>query len=109
MNSNPVKTIYSTRFTPSVWHNFGITLDFNKGTTQVYYSENGDALKSTGAAVTNNVAGQGEYHFGILKKPIGGGSDIPHSGFQPKGINEGVVFGGIFEEDSTGGCISLKP
>ncbi|KAN0120219.1 glycoside hydrolase family 131 protein [Hyaloscypha variabilis] len=109
VNSNPVKTIYSTRFTPSVWHNFGITIDFNKGTTQVYYSTNGDALKSTGAAVTNNVAGQGEYHFGILKKPIGGGSDITKSGFQEKGINEGVVFGGIFEEDSTGGCISLKP
>lgn len=77
--------------------------------TQVYYSKDQDPLKSTGAAVTNDVKGQGEYHFGILKKPIGGGSDIPHNGFQPKGINEGVVFGGIFEEDSTGSCVSLKP
>jgi hypothetical protein len=31
VNASPVKTIYSTRFTPGVWHNFGITLDFNKG------------------------------------------------------------------------------
>jgi hypothetical protein len=31
VNASPVKTIYSTRFAPGVWHNFGITLDFNKG------------------------------------------------------------------------------
>jgi Glycoside hydrolase 131 catalytic N-terminal domain len=31
VNSSPVKTIYSTRFTAGVWHNFGITLDFSKG------------------------------------------------------------------------------
>jgi hypothetical protein len=79
-------------------------------TTQVYYSKNQEALKSTDAAVSNNVSGQGEYHFGILKKPIGGGSDIPHNGYQETGIHEGVVFGGIFEEDSSGrGCVSLKP
>jgi hypothetical protein len=31
VNTTPVKTIYSTRFTPGVWHNFAITNDFNKG------------------------------------------------------------------------------
>jgi hypothetical protein len=60
--------------------------------------------------VSNSVSGQGEYHFGILKKPIGGGSDITKSGYQPSNINEGVIFGGIFQEDSSkSGCISLKP
>jgi Glycoside hydrolase 131 catalytic N-terminal domain len=79
-------------------------------TTQVYYSQGAAPLASTGAAVTNNVSGQGEYHFGILKKPIGGGSDIVHNGYQPSGINEGVIFGGIFEEDSSSNdCVSLKP
>ena len=109
MNSSPIPALFNTRFTAGDWHNFAITLDFTKSTTQVYYSKNGSPLASTGAAMANNVAGQGEYHFGILKKPIGGGSDIPHNGFQPSGISEGVVFGGIFEEDSTGGCVSLKP
>ena len=76
----------------------------------MYYSKGQDALKSTGAAVTNNVSGQGEYHFGILKKPIGGGSDILHNGYQEPGIHEGIVFGGIFEEDSSSrACVSLKP
>jgi len=58
----------------------------------------------------NNVSGQGEYHFGILKKLIGGGSDIVHSRYQPSGINERFILGGIFEEDSSsGGCVGLKP
>ncbi|CZR68734.1 related to endoglucanase c [Phialocephala subalpina] len=93
VNSKPIPLLYSTKFTPGVWHNFGITLNFNAG-----------------KAVKNDVSGQGEYHFGILKKPTGGGSDITKSGFQEGGINEGVIFGGIFEEDSSAtGCISLKP
>jgi hypothetical protein len=56
-----------------------------------------------------SVAGQGEYHFGILNIPIGGGSETPYNGYQPKRINEGVIFRGIFKEDSAGGCVSLKP
>ncbi|EPE33404.1 hypothetical protein GLAREA_06417 [Glarea lozoyensis ATCC 20868] len=108
VNANPVKTVFETRFTPGVWHNFGIVLDFSAGTTQVYYSTNQAPLASTGKAVTNSVSGQGQYHFGILKKPIGGGSDLPHSGYQPSKINEGVIFGGIFAEDSKNGCVSLQ-
>jgi len=79
-------------------------------TTQVYYSTGSNPLASVSKAVSNSVSGQGQYHFGILKKPIGGGSDITKSGYQPSNINEGVIFGGIFEEDSSkSGCISLKP
>jgi hypothetical protein len=80
----------------------------NSRTTQVYYSTNKSPLASTGKAVTNSVSGQGEYHFGILKKPIGGGSDLPHNGYQPSKINEGVIFGGIFQEDSKNTCMSLS-
>ncbi|KAE8445036.1 hypothetical protein EG329_013750 [Mollisiaceae sp. DMI_Dod_QoI] len=110
VNAKPVVTLYSTKFTPATWHNFAITLDFKAGTTQVYYSTNNAPLASVSKAVKNDVNGQGEYHFGILKKPTGGGSDITKSGFQEGGINEGIIFGGIFEEDSSSsGCISLKP
>ena len=31
VNGNPVKTVFETRFTLGVWHNFGIVLDFVKG------------------------------------------------------------------------------
>lgn len=79
-------------------------------TTQVYYSTGNSPLASVSKAVTNNVAGQGQYHFGILKKPVNPDSDITKSGKQPSGINEGVMFGGIFEEDSSSNsCISLSP
>jgi len=110
VNSNPIPLLYSTHFTAATWHNFGITIDFNKGTTKVYYSTNNSPLASVSSAVTNNVAGNGEYHFGILKKPTNPGSDITKSGYEESGINEGVIFGGIFQEDSsTNGCISLQP
>lgn len=59
--------------------------------------------------IANDVSGQGQFHFGLLKKPVGGGSDITKSGFQPSGINEGLIFGGIFEEDTAGGSATLSP
>jgi hypothetical protein len=34
---------------------------------------------------------------------------MPHQGYQEPGIHEGAIFGGIFEEDSTHGCVSLIP
>ena len=43
----------------------------------------------------------------MLKKPIDGGDDIVHNGTQEDGIDEGIIYGGIFEEDSSTGCISL--
>lgn len=60
--------------------------------------------------IPNNVAGQGQFHFGVLKKPTdSGGGDITKVGFQEAGIDEGIIFGGIFMEDSADGCISLEP
>lgn len=133
VNSSPVPELFKTKFTAGVFHNFAIKLDFTKkyaplpkssdsfsrsldlianmsfSTTEVFYSQGNSALKSTGAAVTNNIAGQGQYHFGMLKKPVNGGSDITKSGDQPTGINEGIIYGGIFQEDSSAGCISLSP
>jgi hypothetical protein len=31
VNSNPIPTLYTTRFTEGVWHNFAITNNFNAG------------------------------------------------------------------------------
>ncbi|KIH92659.1 hypothetical protein SPBR_02939 [Sporothrix brasiliensis 5110] len=109
VNSNPPQVLFSTPFTPGVFHNFAVTLDFNKLTSQVFFSTGTTALKSVTQALANDVSGQGQFHFGVLKKPVNPGADIVHSGTQEPGINEGVIFGGIFEEDSSTGCISLSP
>jgi len=59
--------------------------------------------------ISNDISGQGQFHFGALKKGTGVGlADVTKQGFQESGINEGIIFGGIFEEISTGGCVSLS-
>jgi len=72
----------------------------------VYYSKGDDPLKSVTSAVSNNNAGGGQYQIGMLKKPTGT-SDVVNSGFQQKNLNEGQIYGGLFIEDSAGGCVSL--
>ncbi|OBR10904.1 hypothetical protein CH63R_06596 [Colletotrichum higginsianum IMI 349063] len=126
--TSPPPELFKTKFTPGVFHNFAIKLDFTAkyvsfppqlyvpliltfdcSTTEVFYSQGTSALKSQGAAVPNIIAGQGQYHFGILKKPVNGGADITKSGDQPADIDEGLIYAGIFQEDSANGCISLSP
>ncbi|KAJ0386162.1 hypothetical protein COL922a_004925 [Colletotrichum nupharicola] len=110
VNTKPSPPVlFSTPFTEGVTHNFAVTLDFGANTSKVFYSTGKDPLKAQGDAVKNDVSGQGQYHFGLLKKPVGGTGDITKNGFQPSGINEGVIFSGIFLEDSADGCISLAP
>ncbi|KAL0933967.1 uncharacterized protein CTRU02_210766 [Colletotrichum truncatum] len=109
VNSKPIPELFKTKFTEGVFHNFAIKLDFTKNTTEVFYSQGNSALKSQGKPVENNISGQGQYHFGMLKKPVNGGDDITKSGDQPSNINEGIIYGGIFQEDSSNGCISLSP
>ena len=44
----------------------------------------------------------------MLKKPTDAAGDITKNGFQEAGIDEGIIFGGIFQEDSADGCVSLS-
>lgn len=101
--------IFSQPFDEGVFHNFALKLDFNALTTQVFYSQGCDPLEAVTDEIANNVGGQGQFHFGVLKKGIGGGDDIVRNAFQPAGIDEGVIYASIFEEDSADGCISLEP
>lgn len=87
----------------------GILADRDASTVQVFFSRANDALESVVNAVNNDLSGQGQFHFGLLKKPVNGVGDITKNGDQPAGINEGIVYGGIFQEDSADGCISLSP
>ncbi|CAK7227892.1 hypothetical protein SCUCBS95973_006695 [Sporothrix curviconia] len=100
------KLLWSTPMDTSDWQNFALTLDFTKNTVQVYYSKGTAPLASVLAATADDLTGDGEYQLGILKKPTGT-SDVVNSGFQETGLNEGQIYGGIFIEDSAGGCISL--
>lgn len=74
----------------------------------MFYSQGNDPLIAQTQALANDVSGQGQFHFGVLKKGLNGGDDIVKNGEQERGIDEGIIFGGIFEEDSSAGCISLS-
>lgn len=82
--------------------------DRDNRTSQVFFSAGTAPLKAVTQAIANDVSGQGQFHFGLLKKGIGG-QNIVKDGFQEAGIDEGIIFGGIFEEDSSAGCVSLSP
>ncbi|KAL2176051.1 uncharacterized protein P884DRAFT_204274 [Thermothelomyces heterothallicus CBS 202.75] len=98
--------IWSTPILENQWQNFAITLDFNRNTLQVYYSEADEPLESVTDAVSNNNAGEGQYQIGLLKKPTGT-DDVVNSGYQESGIDEGLIYGSLFVEDSANGCVSL--
>ncbi|KAK1586130.1 uncharacterized protein LY79DRAFT_650480 [Colletotrichum navitas] len=101
------KLLWSTPVaTDGSWQNFALTLDFSKNTIQVWYSAGGARLASQGGAIPANLAGDGQYQIGILKKPTGT-SDVVNSGYQSSNLDEGQIYGGIFIEDSADGCVSI--
>ncbi|KAL2019802.1 hypothetical protein VTK56DRAFT_9153 [Thermocarpiscus australiensis] len=100
------RQIWSTPILRNDWQNFAITLDFNRNTLQVYYSKGDEPLKSVTRAVSNDNSGEGQYQIGMLKKPTGT-SDVVNSGYQESDLNEGLIYGSLFVEDSAGGCVSL--
>ncbi|EJD07657.1 uncharacterized protein FOMMEDRAFT_150198 [Fomitiporia mediterranea MF3/22] len=104
---NP-ETFFTTPFDDDVWHNFAVTVGWTSNDFTVYYSRDLDPL-SVVNTTTNDNSGQGQQQFGILKLPTGdSGIDVVHEGFQESGINEGLIYGGIFIENSSDGCVSLS-
>jgi len=105
-----VGVIFETDFTGGgVWHNFGLVMDFDANTTQVLYSTDATPLEAVTDVLANEINGQGQYHFGLLKKPTGDNlTDITKQGFQPANINEGVIYGGVFVADGAAGCVDLS-
>ncbi|KAK1969808.1 hypothetical protein LY78DRAFT_700503 [Colletotrichum sublineola] len=61
----------------------------------------------------NNISGiapttLGETHFGLQKRPVGANlQNFLFNGTQPSGINEAMFFSGIFQDDSSTGCVTL--
>ena len=72
----------------------------------MWYSEGDAELEQASEAFDNDNGGEGQYQIGILKKPTGT-DDVVNSGFQETGINEGLIYGGIFIEDSADSCVSV--
>jgi hypothetical protein len=79
----------------------------------VYYSTDDNPLELVAPPTFNNISGippttLGETHFGIQKRPNGANiNNFLYNGTQEFGINEGFFFGGIFQDDSSTGCVTL--
>ncbi|KAF2638878.1 hypothetical protein P280DRAFT_404218 [Massarina eburnea CBS 473.64] len=102
------KALFSTPFTEDVFTNFALLMDFNKNTVQVFSSTGTDALTKQTNALPNDLSGNGALHFGLNKNPTNPGADSLRQGDQESGILEGVVYGGIFVEDSADGKVTLS-
>ncbi|KAF4980930.1 hypothetical protein FDECE_17781 [Fusarium decemcellulare] len=100
------KQIWSTPMLKNVWQNFAITLDFDKNTIQAWYSEGHKPLQAATEPISNDNSGRGQYQIGILKKPTGT-DDVVNSGFQESNLDEGLIYGGIFIEDSKDSCVTV--
>ncbi|THU94674.1 hypothetical protein K435DRAFT_798729 [Dendrothele bispora CBS 962.96] len=106
--ATPEKNVYVVDFDDDVWHNFAVTIGWETNQTQLYYSRDKEPLEMV-SNFTNDWAGQGIIHFGFLRLPIGDPDiNIAFEGFQaPIDTFEGLVYGGLFVEDSADGCVSL--
>ncbi|KAG8733976.1 hypothetical protein FRC10_012048 [Ceratobasidium sp. 414] len=89
-------------------------VDWDARTLGVFASKGALPLKKVSKLVSNNstqtgAAGQGDFHFGVLKLPLADPKDTPsqqgdvvHRGIQ-EGTLEGLYYSGVFVESATGG------
>jgi hypothetical protein len=101
-------TLFTTPFTEDVWTNLALQLDFDANTLQVFSSTDDEPLTQATEPLDNDLSGNGEFHFGVNKNPTDPGADVLRTGFQESGILEGVVYGGIFVEDTASGSVTLS-
>ncbi|KAF9527578.1 hypothetical protein CPB83DRAFT_815371 [Crepidotus variabilis] len=97
--------VWSTPIDFEDWQNFAVTLDYNKSTLQIYYSQGNDPLRVATHPLPNDNSGGGQFQIGVAKKPTET-QGVVYDGYQETHIHEGQIYGGIFVEDSSGGCVS---
>ncbi|KAG1739392.1 uncharacterized protein EDB91DRAFT_1053830 [Suillus paluster] len=114
VRNHALDLLFETPFTCKDWHNFAVQIDWTNLTLGVFYSTNGEPLKNVTGIVENSsaspgAAGQGDYHFGLLKLPLANPnetasqqSDVVHFGIQ-EGDAEALTYSGVFIESITGG------
>ncbi|KAF2119345.1 hypothetical protein BDV96DRAFT_486584 [Lophiotrema nucula] len=100
------KVVFKTPIKSDAWQNFAIQLDYANNTLQVLYSAGNEPLKQATEPLPNDNVGGGQLQLGIAKKPTETES-VVYDGFQEH-INgsEGQIYGGVFVENSSGGCVS---
>jgi len=109
-SNSPETTFFQTPFVDDIWHNFAVTLGWTSNTLTVYYSKESEPLQRVVGPAFNNNTGGGQFHVGLLKEPTGPlGIDVLTQGFQESPLNEGMIFGGVFIENSANGCVTLSP
>lgn len=126
-SNSPETTFFQTPFTDNVWHNWAVTLGWDSkyavtpffaalwqlmhpvlSLLTVYYSESYAPLKRVAGPTFNDNSGGGQFHVGMLKLPTGPlGINVLDQGFQESHLNEGLIYGGVFIEDSANGCVTL--
>jgi hypothetical protein len=75
-------------------------------TIQVFHSNGNEPLESVTGHVPNDNSGGGQLQLGIAKKPTETDT-VVWDGYQERIMQgEGQIYGGVFVEDSLGGCIS---
>ncbi|KAK2756817.1 hypothetical protein FQN54_005263 [Arachnomyces sp. PD_36] len=102
----PQELFFETPFTEG-WHNFEMDLHFVNNSMQVSYSTGWDLPKPIGPLIENDLSGLGFYQIGLQKKPTDAvPGDSTKTGYQESGIEEGMIYGGIFIMDNTDrGCV----
>lgn len=68
---------------------------------QVFHSTGATPLAQVSEVTANDNSGGGEYHIALLKL-------ADAQGQQAAGINEGMIFSGVFMEDSSDGTVTLQ-
>jgi hypothetical protein len=102
------ETLFTTPFAANAWTNVALQLDFTANTLQVFTSTANQPLVKATEPLPNDLSGNGAFHFGVNKNPTDPGADVLRQGFQPSGILEGVVYGGIFVEDTANATVTLS-
>ncbi|SPQ98250.1 unnamed protein product (mitochondrion) [Plasmodiophora brassicae] len=104
------KVLFETPLTPGVFHNFTVTIDWERATPMAYCSQGNAPLELVVPTTSNAVGRPGaEFHVGIVKLPVGPPNSVVFDGFQERGIHESLVYGRVFVEDSTAGVVALPP
>jgi len=98
--------LFSVAWQDGVWYNFAVNIDWNNNLISVFHSTNNAPLAQVVQSTSNDATGKGQFHVGVLKLPMPPSTDVVHMGFQESGINEGIIYGGVFVE--SGSTVTLS-
>lgn len=74
---------------------------------KVFYSEGNAELKAVTQALGNDNSGGGQMQLGMAKKPTET-ETVVWDGYHESIVGkEGQIYGGVFVEDNTAGCLSF--